>query len=161
MNPAATLTTRRLSTPVGALFLTASPRGLVRVAFAEPPDGALPSDDHPILARAAEALDAWFAGTRTALDLPLDVAGTPFQERVRAVLRAVPFGETRTYGQIAAAVGKPTALRAVGACNSRNPLLIVIPCHRVIGASGGVIGWSGGTDAKRWLLAHERRIAVR
>jgi methylated-DNA-[protein]-cysteine S-methyltransferase len=111
-----------------------------------------------VLARAAEQLDEYFAGDRTAFDLPLTTAGNPLQERVWAVLRTVPYGTTTTYGQIAAGLGMgPGAARAVGTANARNPLSIIVPCHRVVGASGALTGYAGGLAAKRHLLDHEAR----
>lgn len=102
------------------------------------------------------ALARYFAGDRHALDpLEVDPDGTPFQRSVWAALRTIPAGATATYGEIARAVGMPTASRAVGAANGANPVWIVIPCHRVIGASGKLTGYAGGLDVKRWLLAHE------
>lgn len=100
-------------------------------------------------------LDEYFAGARTAFDLPLHPTGTPFQLQVWAALRAIPYGETVSYREIAAAVGNPAACRAVGRANGQNPISIVVPCQRVIGASGGLTGYGGGLDAKRWLLSHE------
>ncbi len=110
--------------------------------------------------RAAAQLGEYFAGERTAFELPLATAGSPLQEQVWAALRALPFGTTTTYGQIAGGLGLgPGAARAVGTANGRNPLSIIVPCHRVIGASGSLIGYAGGLDAKRSLLSHEARVA--
>jgi methylated-DNA-[protein]-cysteine S-methyltransferase len=108
-------------------------------------------------AGAVTALGRYFAGDRHALDaLDVDPDGTPFQRRVWAALRTIPLGTTWSYGALARAIGLPTASRAVGAANGANPVWIVIPCHRVIGASGKLTGYAGGLDVKRWLLAHER-----
>ena len=105
----------------------------------------------------ATALAAYFAGDRHALDaIDVDPDGTPFQQRVWAALRTIPSGTTRSYGGIARTIGMPTASRAVGAANGANPIWIVVPCHRVIGASGKLTGYAGGLDVKRWLLDHER-----
>ncbi len=106
-------------------------------------------------------LAAWFAGERTGFDLPLRPRGTPFQRDVWEALREIPYGETRSYGQIAARLRAPSAVRAVGAANGRNPLAIIVPCHRVIGASGALTGYAGGLERKRWLLAHEREVLAR
>jgi methylated-DNA-[protein]-cysteine S-methyltransferase len=107
------------------------------------------------------ALAAYFAGDLDALDtVPVEPEGTPFQRRVWAALRTIPAGETRGYGELARQIGHPTASRAVGAANGANPIWVVIPCHRVIGASGALTGYAGGLDAKRWLLAHERGVRV-
>jgi methylated-DNA-[protein]-cysteine S-methyltransferase len=113
-----------------------------------------------VINRAAEQFDEYFAGHRTAFDLPLATTGSPLQELVWAALRAVPYGTTTTYGRIASELGMgPGAARAVGSANGRNPLSIVVPCHRVIGASGSLIGYAGGLEAKRRLLNHEARVA--
>lgn len=110
-----------------------------------------------ILDRAAAQLGEYFAGERTTFDLELAPEGTEFQQKVWMLLRAIPFGETRSYGQLATKLKRPTASRAVGAANGRNPLGIIVPCHRVIGASGDLTGYAGGLPMKRWLLAHEQR----
>jgi methylated-DNA-[protein]-cysteine S-methyltransferase len=100
-------------------------------------------------------LAEYFAGTRRTFELPLHPAGTPFQQRVWGALRDIPYGETASYGQTAAAVGAPSAARAVGLANGQNPISIVVPCHRVVGADGSLTGYGGGLPAKQWLLAHE------
>jgi len=109
-----------------------------------------------VLAEARAQLGAYFAGTLTRFDLPLEPAGTPFQRRVWDGLLTVPFGETTSYGALAARLGRPHASRAVGMANGRNPISIVIPCHRVIGKDGTLTGYGGGLPAKQWLLEHER-----
>jgi len=157
-----TLAATTMDSPVGLLTLVASDIGLVavlwpdddpaRVRLAATVDGA----DHPILRAARDQLAAYFAGVRTAFDLPLDPRGTPFQQQVWAALRAIPFGETRSYAAIAREIGRPNACRAVGAANGRNPLSIVAPCHRVIGSDGRLTGFAGGLAAKQALLAAER-----
>jgi methylated-DNA-[protein]-cysteine S-methyltransferase len=101
-------------------------------------------------------LDEYFAGERDAFDLPLEPQGTEFQRSVWNALAAIPFGETRSYGQIAAKVGRPKAARAVGMANNRNPIAVIVPCHRVIGAGGALVGYAGGLERKTWLLDHER-----
>lgn len=106
-----------------------------------------------------EQLDTYFAGTRTAFDFPYRVHGTPFQEQVWAALRDIPYGETRTYKQIAEAIGRPKAYRAVGMANHSNPIFLVIPCHRVIGADGSLTGYGGGLAMKRALLELEAKNA--
>ena len=103
-----------------------------------------------------EELREYFAGTRRAFTLPLAPAGTPFQQEVWAALREIPYGETRTYGQIAARIGRPKACRAVGMANNRNPIGIVVPCHRVVGASGALVGYAAGLAVKESLLRLER-----
>jgi len=114
----------------------------------------------PLLARAAAQLAAYFAGERHTFDLPLAPAGTPFQHRVWDALLDIPYGEVRSYGELARALGRPAASRAVGFANSKNPISIIVPCHRVIGARGALTGYAGGMTAKAWLLEHERRLAV-
>lgn len=109
-----------------------------------------------LLDRAIDEMDEYFAGKRIAFDIPLAPEGTPFQHEVWNALRAIPFGETRSYMDVAAAIGKPRAVRAVGAANGRNPLGIVVPCHRVIGADGSLTGYAGGMERKKFLLDLER-----
>jgi methylated-DNA-[protein]-cysteine S-methyltransferase len=116
---------------------------------------AMENVDHPTLRATATQLGEYFAGTRMTFDLPLDPHGTDFQRAVWQQLSAIPHGETRSYADIARALGQPTATRAVGAANGRNPLSIVVPCHRVVGSNGALTGFAGGIAAKRWLLAHE------
>jgi methylated-DNA-[protein]-cysteine S-methyltransferase len=103
----------------------------------------------------AEQLSAYFSGTRSAFDLPLRLEGTEFQRRVWAQLQAIPYGETISYGDLAGRVGSPGAARACGLANGRNPVSIIVPCHRVIGANGQLTGYGGGLDRKTWLLDHE------
>jgi methylated-DNA-[protein]-cysteine S-methyltransferase len=112
-----------------------------------------------VIDRAGAQLDEYFAGERTAFELPLVTAGSPLQERVWAALRGVPYGTTTTYGRIAGELGMgPGAARAVGSANARNPVSIIVPCHRVVGASGSLTGYAGGLAAKRRLLTHESRV---
>jgi methylated-DNA-[protein]-cysteine S-methyltransferase len=158
-----TLSTATLPSPVGTLTLVASDAGLVAILWEnDRPDrvalGTTRDDpDHPVLTAAAAQLGEYFAGTRTRFDLPLDFRGTDFQKAVWAELLAIPFGETRSYGAIAARLGRPGASRAVGAANGRNPISIIAPCHRVIGASGALTGFAGGLEAKAFLLRLEGR----
>ena len=102
-----------------------------------------------------EQLDEYFAGNRREFTLPRNPVGTGFQEKVWAALAEIPYGETTTYAAVAATIGTPTGSRAVGLANGRNPISIIVPCHRVVGANGALTGYGGGLDAKRWLLAHE------
>ena len=111
--------------------------------------------DNEVLQRTAQQLGEYFAGTRQTFELELDFAGTEFQKKVWMALLTIPFGETRSYSQIAAQIGNPSAVRAVGAANGRNPISIVAPCHRVIGASGQLTGFAGGLEAKQTLLSLE------
>jgi methylated-DNA-[protein]-cysteine S-methyltransferase len=152
-------------TPVGVLTLVASDRGLRAVLWPKLSPhrtGISPrprrNPDHPILRRTAQQLDEYFAGSRTSFDLPLDLDGTRFQLAAWRSLADIPFGSTTTYGQQAAALGIPTAARAVGAANGANPVCIVLPCHRVIGANGSLTGFGGGLPVKQWLLDHEAQV---
>jgi len=113
-------------------------------------------EEVPALQEVADQLTAYFRGELTDFDLPVAAAGTPFQQRVWAALRRIPYGETCSYGELAAEIGSPTASRAVGAANGRNPVSIVVPCHRVIGSTGRLTGYAGGLTTKEQLLAHER-----
>ena len=115
----------------------------------------------PVLVRTAQQLAEYFAGTRTVFDLPLAPQGSGFQERVWHQLLAIPYGTTRSYGEIARAIGRPSASRAVGTANGANPIAIIVPCHRVIGQNGSLTGYAGGLPIKRWLLDHEARITGR
>lgn len=145
----------RFETPFGPMALEGE-TALTRLWL----PGTLPDlrgrgEETPLLRAAREALLAYFAGERRGFDLPLDPAGTDFQRAVWEALRAIPYGGTRTYGEIAAAVGRPKAVRAVGQANHVNPLPIFIPCHRVVGKGGALTGYAGGLDLKRALLALE------
>lgn len=151
--------------PVGDLTLVASDDGLAAILWEDDRPGRVPlgamteRPDHPVLAETHRQLAEYFAGDRTCFDLPLDVRGTDFQKSVWAALLAIPCGETRSYADIARAVGRPGAVRAVGAANGRNPISIVAPCHRVIGSDGSLTGFAGGLAGKRYLLDLERRAA--
>ena len=153
-------------TPVGELTLIASDRGLhailwPRTATHNPTITPRPrrNPEHPILRHTATQLDEYFAGTRTTFDIPLDLRGTRFQVAAWRALAEIPFGDTTTYGRQAAALGVPTAARAIGAANRVNPVCIVLPCHRVIGANGSLTGFAGGLHVKQWLLDHEARVS--
>ncbi|HUP03284.1 MAG TPA: methylated-DNA--[protein]-cysteine S-methyltransferase [Bryobacteraceae bacterium] len=139
------------------LRLAASPAGLCAIQFRP---GSFReeerNDEAPLLQETARQLGAYFAGRLTIFDLPLDMMGTPFELRVWNELLRIPYGETRTYAQVAEAIGSPKAVRAVGAANGANPIAIVAPCHRVIGASGKLVGYGGGLELKRRLLELER-----
>ncbi len=142
-----------VETPIGTLWLSATRDGLAEVAFAE---RAAPGAPRGLLAEAAGQLRAYFAGELERFDLPLAPHGTPFQRGVWDAVSAIPYGSTASYSEIAAAVGRPRACRAVGAANGRNPLAIVVPCHRVVGAAGALTGYGGGLERKRALLDLER-----
>lgn len=115
-----------------------------------------PRAELPLFARTAEQLAAYFDGDRTAFDVELRLLGTPFQQRVWGALRDIPYGETVTYGELAETLGQPTASRAVGLANGKNPIGVIVPCHRVIGADGSLTGYGGGLARKQWLLDLER-----
>jgi len=157
----------RYQSPIGELILAGDADRLSELLLPEhhgTPAAASPewiASAEPFV-EAVRQLDAYFAGELTDFDLPLDPRGTPFQMRVWRALEEIPYGVTKSYGEIAAHIGQPTAMRAVGLANGRNPLAIVIPCHRVIGAGGSLTGYGGGLDRKRWLLDLEARVlAVR
>ena len=144
-----------LATPLGALQLVVRDGRLARIAFPGLHLDGVTAAPSPVLERAEAQLMAYFAGERRTFDLPLVEEGTPFQAAVWAALQAIPFGETRSYSDLARALGRPRAVRAVGAANGRNPLPIVVPCHRVIGADASLTGYAGGMARKRWLLERE------
>jgi len=135
------------------LALVAGERGIEQIRFEGTPPEAVPRDDEfPVLAEAAEQLRAYFKGQLKVFDLPLVPQGTAFQKSVWNALMAIPYGETRSYMEVAACIGASKAVRAVGAANGQNPIPIVIPCHRVIGSNGKLTGFGGGLPLKRWLL---------
>jgi methylated-DNA-[protein]-cysteine S-methyltransferase len=153
-------------TPIGELTLIASDRGLHTILWPKTSarqagitPGPRRNPDHPVLRQAATQLDEYFAGTRTGFDVPLDLRGTRFQLAAWRALADIPFGETTTYGRQAAALGLPTAARAIGNANRVNPVCIVLPCHRVVGANGSLTGFAGGLHIKQWLLDHEARVS--
>jgi methylated-DNA-[protein]-cysteine S-methyltransferase len=155
---AATITTTAAS-PVGLLTLTASDGYLTGLAMdgqrhAPPPDPGQRRDDR-WFAGIVGQLEAYFAGERTTFDMPLQLSGTDFQRQVWSELQRIPYGETISYGELARRLGNPAAVRAVGLANGRNPIAIVVPCHRVIGADGSLTGYGGGLERKSWLLDHE------
>jgi methylated-DNA-[protein]-cysteine S-methyltransferase len=152
-----------VDTPIGRIQLLADANALVHVD--------LPRSKHPFpvqpgwrrdperLAKAKDQFAAWFAGERQDFDLALHPRGTPFQLAVWQALRTIGYAQTVSYGELARRIGRPRAVRAVGAANGANPLSIVVPCHRVIGSNGSLTGYDGGLEAKQWLHAHERRHA--
>jgi methylated-DNA-[protein]-cysteine S-methyltransferase len=152
---------KTMRSPVGELTLVGSDRGLAAVLWEDDDPtrvrlGDLKEQaDHPVLVNAQLQLEEYFAGKRRKFTVKLDPAGTDFQTRVWNALRTIPFGETRSYGQIADQIGSRKAVRAVGAANGANPLSIIVPCHRVIGANGKLTGFAGGLDVKARLLALE------
>jgi methylated-DNA-[protein]-cysteine S-methyltransferase len=150
------MNTLTVSTPIGDLQLVSDGQSLVRIAFpGRHQQLGGDSKEDAVLARAAKQLGEFFDGRRRHFDLPLAASGTQFQRAVWSQLTKIPFGEVRSYRDIAAKIGRPTAVRAVGAANGRNPLPIVVPCHRVIGADGSLTGFAGGLERKRQLLVLE------
>lgn len=147
-------------TPVGPLLLVARDGALAVLHFSAGPGPGSRDDDDPVLVAAVAQLREYFAGVRTSFDVPLAPEGTAFQQAVWAQLRLIPYGQTASYGEIAARLGSPTASRAVGAANGRNPIAIIVPCHRVIGANGTLTGFAGGMECKRALLDLEAGRAV-
>jgi len=152
--------------PIGRIILEGNEEALTGLHLAGhkhwsgPAKGSRPSK--AAFAEVRAQLDQYFAGDRQEFDVPLNLGGTPFQGRVWQALCAIPYGETITYGELARRVGLPTASRAVGAANGRNPVSILVPCHRVVGTNGRLTGYGGGLDAKRWLLDWEAgRSAIR
>ena len=152
----------QLETSVGVLFLFASTEGLHAIFWdvvqhADEFDCLLTrfahDPQHPVIQQTSEQLTQYFAGQRTMFDVPLVIHGTPFQQQAWQALQAIPFGETRSYGQQAAAIGNKNKARAVGMANNANPIPIIIPCHRVLGANGKLVGFGGGLDKKAFLLA--------
>lgn len=159
----------RVDSPVGQMLVVTDARGVVHAldfADFEPRMRRLMWLRHGVvdLSEGGEtgpvraALNAYFAGDATALDdLPIETGGTAFQQAVWQALRAIPHGETRTYGQLAETIGRPTAVRAVGLANGANAIAVIVPCHRVIGRDGTLTGYAGGLERKQWLLRHESR----
>ncbi len=156
-----------VATPVGDLLLTASETALTRLLFPRADgthdiktdwlaDDALSTGASPILAAVRRQLSEYFAGVRQQFNIPLHATGTVFQQRVWQALRDIPYGETIAYGTLAERIGNPKAVRAVGLANGRNPISIIVPCHRVIGANGSLTGYGGGLERKTLLLDLER-----
>jgi methylated-DNA-[protein]-cysteine S-methyltransferase len=151
-----------ISSPVGKLKLLASDRGLLAILWENDNpkrvklSTLVENQDHPVLLETEQQLQQYFQGRRKSFSLKLDLKGTKFQNKVWQALLSIPFGETRSYGQLARQLGNPRAMRAVGAANGRNPISIVVPCHRVIGASGKLTGFAGGLETKAHLLRLER-----
>ncbi|MCW3467044.1 methylated-DNA--[protein]-cysteine S-methyltransferase [Chitinophaga nivalis] len=150
-----------MSSPVGQLTLIASDKGLAAILWEnDKPDRVHATadeqqDTHPVLVETEQQLNEYFAGSRSSFTIALDPIGTTFQQAVWKALQTIPFGETRTYMQIALQLGNPKAVRAVGAANGKNPISIIVPCHRVIGSSGSLTGFAGGLAAKAQLLSLE------
>jgi methylated-DNA-[protein]-cysteine S-methyltransferase len=157
------LSYKLIPSPIGKLKLVASDEGLVAILWENDRPRRVRLADlvenpaHPMLLRTEKELNEYFSHKRKAFTVPLDMRGTYFQKQVWEALLGIPFGETRTYGQLANQLGNPKATRAVGAANGRNPIAIIVPCHRVIGFSGKLTGFAGGLDAKDHLLKLEGR----
>jgi len=143
------------NTPLGRLCIGEEDGCITRVTWDQIPADAV-EEETELIAQCKKELDAFFAGERKTFDLPLAPKGTEFQRRVWQALQEIPYGETRTYKEIAGAAGSPKGFRAVGMANNKNPIAILIPCHRVIGSSGKLVGYAGGVDKKAWLLALEQ-----
>jgi methylated-DNA-[protein]-cysteine S-methyltransferase len=152
---------KQMSSPVGRLALVATDNGLAAILWENDRPGRVrlnigaEMNDHPVLVETERQLEEYFAGRRKQFALTLDLSGTAFQRQVWNALLTIPFGETRSYGQIAKQIGNPSAVRAVGAANGSNPISIVVPCHRVVGSTGALTGFAGGLDVKAYLLAFE------
>jgi methylated-DNA-[protein]-cysteine S-methyltransferase len=155
---------KMMKTPVGTLKLVGSEAGLAAILWENddprrvPIEAAHEAEHHPVLVEAEEQLNEYFAGRRRVFSVKLDFTGTTFQKKVWQALLDIPFGETRTYGELARQIGSPAAVRAVGAANGKNPISIIGPCHRVIGASGKLTGFAGGLHVKAMLLRFEGEV---
>jgi methylated-DNA-[protein]-cysteine S-methyltransferase len=148
--------TYTFNTPIGAVRLVEEGGSIIRIELTDA--NASSSAPTPLLREAEHQIMAFLRGERQQLDFPIRMVGTPFQQRVWHALQQIPYGTTRTYGESAAAIDNPRASRAVGMACNRNPLLLIVPCHRVVGANGTLTGFAYGTDAKRWLLELESSI---
>jgi methylated-DNA-[protein]-cysteine S-methyltransferase len=148
-----------IDSPVGRLRIVADGVAIEQIWFVGD-DVPLAETDEPVLAEAVRQLEEYFAGRRTTFDLPLAPQGSGFQQRVWTALREIPYGETISYGELAGSLGLVNGARAVGAANGQNPIAIVVPCHRVIGANGRLVGYAGGLDRKQTLLGLEARTVV-
>ena len=151
-----------LNTPIGTLIVSAKGGAVcsIRLASAEEESIAPQNETNPVLRLAAQELKEYFAGERTAFTFPMDGEGTPFQKSVWLALLQIPFGETRTYGEIAAVVENPKGSRAVGMACNKNPIMIAVPCHRVVGAGGKLTGYAYGTGLKQTLLSLEKHNSI-
>lgn len=143
-------------TKIGDLMIEENGEGITRISLTEQEDWeALEKRETPLLQEAIKQINGYLAGETKAFDLPLSPQGTAFQQKVWQALRQIPYGETRSYKQVAEAIGQPNASRAVGGANNKNPLMIVVPCHRVVGAKGDLVGYAGGIEVKAELLQIE------
>lgn len=149
----------QIDSPIGVLTIVASDVGLRKILWEDQVDDAgdaVLDDGHPVIVAATEQLDEYFRGDRETFDLPLDLIGTDFQKQAWLALASVPYGETTSYGEQAERIGRKGAFRAVGAANGKNPVPIVLPCHRIVGANGDLTGFAGGLGIKQQLLALEQ-----
>lgn len=147
----------RMETPVGGLWIVADDQAILHVTFEDPVfAGHAPQEHTPVLDRCVAQLEEYFQGTRTQFDVPLAIHGTPFQKKVYKQLLTIPYGKRRSYKDIAVAIDNPKGVRAVGGANNKNPISILVPCHRVVGIDGSLVGYGGGLDIKKWLLDHEQ-----
>lgn len=144
-----------MQSPIGLIEIQANKREIIRIEFVE--EKSLPPNVNPIIQEAIKQLEEYFFGERKVFDLPLKIFGSPFQETVWKELLKIPYGMTLSYGNVAKNIGNYKASRAVGNANNKNKISIVIPCHRVIGASGKLVGYGGGVWRKKWLLEHEKK----
>ena len=166
-NPAGPRTHTMVNSPVGPLTLVAADGALAGLYMTQQRHFPAPEifgkpdigQDGELFAEAASQLEQYFDGERTEFDLRLTLDGTAFQRRVWSALRGIPYGQTISYGQLAGQIGQPSASRAVGLANGKNPIGIIVPCHRVVGADGSLTGYGGGIERKHYLLAHERRVS--
>ncbi len=139
--------------PIGLIEIGGTPDGITSLFFVEERRSGVATND--VCEEAVKQISEYFAGSRQEFDLPITMDGTEFQQQVWQELRSIPFGQTVSYGDVARSIGKPSAVRAVGAANGDNPVSIIVPCHRVIGSNGGLTGYGGGLERKQWLLKHE------
>ncbi len=152
--------TTQIHTPVGWIRLFASEKALLKINFLNGKNSKKTTVSNQILEQAKQQLEKYFDGTLTKFDLPLQPAGTSFQQEVWRELQSIPPGNTISYGVLANRLGDPKKVRAVGKANGQNPIPIIIPCHRVIGANNNLIGYSGGIERKEWLLRHENALLL-
>lgn len=144
-----------LSTPTGTLEIQASAKGITRIVFTDSPDKPVLS--HPLLEQCKAEIKEYLAGQRQQFDVALDQQGTPFQQSVWKSLLEIPYGEVVSYRDIAEKINNPKAVRAVGAANGKNPISVIVPCHRVVGSNGSLTGYAWGLERKTWLLKHEAK----
>ena len=152
--------THTFCSPIGIVRLTEEDGGIARIELTDTEDAHVSTTPTPLLHEAEQQIMAYLEGKRQQLDFPIRMMGTPFQQRVWHALQQIPYGTTRTYGEIATSIGNPRASRAVGMACNKNPLLLIVPCHRVVGANGKLTGFAYGTDAKQWLLELEKPILL-